>query len=86
MQNKNQRRACFPVPLCFIYATVYVARSIELVTPTREVMLSSALVCEFVFLSVYQQDYPKIFNRFSRNSVKKKGGTWTTEEIVRFSW
>ena len=36
-------------PLCFIYATVYVARSIELVTPTREVMLSSALVCEFVF-------------------------------------
>ena len=24
------------------------------------------------FLFVYQQDYPKIFNRFSRNSVKKR--------------
>ena len=52
----------------------------RLFTSAKEVMFSSALVCLFVSritAKLYSTDFHKI---------RCKGGTWVTEEAVRFWW
>jgi len=50
---------------------------IIIITSVKEVMFSSAFVC-FVWL---RKNYSIDFHKFRR-----KGGTWTTEDTVRFWW